>query len=159
MLVGVLYRSMSIFTRSQNHRLFVKGVTAVIDMLGGIRLDDIAMLDEGSKGESAVMRLGSYWEEYVKSIKKESDEKALLTMLTVSQPLLQLALNPLPDQHRDELVQVYRYGLGFDVLVDQVASLIQSSIKVIPLKLLSSSALSSAVSNHVLLLEHLECDR
>lgn len=132
MLVAVLYRSMSICTRSQSHRLFVKGVTAVMDMLGGIRLHDITMFDEDSKEESAVIQLGSYWEEYVKSVKKDSGEKSLLTMLTVSQPLLQLALNPLSDQHRDELVQVYRYGLGFDVLVDQVASLIQSSLKVIP---------------------------
>ncbi|KFH66102.1 hypothetical protein MVEG_08203 [Podila verticillata NRRL 6337] len=129
MLVAVLYRSMSICTRSQSHRLFAKGVTAIMDMLGGIRLDDITMLDEGSKEESTMTQLGSYWGEYVKSVKKDSGEKSLLTMLTVSQPLLQLALNPLPDQHRDELFQVYRYGLGFDVLVDQVASLIQSTLK------------------------------
>ncbi|KAF9396504.1 hypothetical protein CPC16_001186 [Podila verticillata] len=129
MLVAVLYRSMSICTRSQSHRLFAKGVTAIMDMLGGIRLDDITMLDEGSKEEWTMTQLGSYWGEYVKSVKKDSGEKSLLTMVTVSQPLLQLALNPLPDQHRDELFQVYRYGLGFDVLVDQVASLIQSTLK------------------------------
>ncbi|KAF9331424.1 hypothetical protein BG006_005709 [Podila minutissima] len=128
MLVAVLYRCLSICTRSQSHTLFSKGVTAVMDMLGGIELDDIAIFDQSGKEESSVARLGSYWKEYVKGV-KELSEKTVLVMLLVSQPLLQLALNPLSDQHRDELIQVYRYGLGFDLLVDQVASLIQSSIK------------------------------
>ncbi|KAG0099293.1 hypothetical protein BGZ93_008238 [Podila epicladia] len=128
MLVAVLYRCLSICTRSQSHTLFAKGVTAVMDMLGGIGLDDIALFDQAGKEESTITQLGSYWKEYIKGV-KEPSEKTVLVMLLVSQPLLQLALNPLSDQHRDELSQVYRYGLGFDVLVDQVASLIQSSIK------------------------------
>lgn len=130
MLVAVLYRCLSICTRSQSHTLFAKGVTAVMDMLGGIELDDITVFDQSGKEESSVARLGSYWKEYVKGV-KELSEKTVLVMLLVSQPLLQLALHPLSDQHRDELIQVYRYGLGFDLLVDQVVSLIQSSIKVI----------------------------
>ncbi|KAG0032175.1 hypothetical protein BGZ81_011514 [Podila clonocystis] len=112
----------------QSHRLFAKGVTAVMDMLGGIGLDDIAIFDQADKEESTVARLGSYWKEYIEGV-KELSEKTTLAMLLVSQPLLQLALNPFPHQHRHELIQVYRYGLGFDALVDQVASLIQSSIK------------------------------
>ncbi|KAG0039339.1 hypothetical protein BGZ82_008668 [Podila clonocystis] len=128
MLVALLYRCMSICTRSQSHRLFAKGVTAVMDMFGGIRLEDIAIFDQADKEESTVARLGSYWKEYIEGV-KELSEKTTLAMLLVSQPLLQLALNPFPHQHRHELIQVYRYGLGFDALVDQVASLIQSSIK------------------------------
>lgn len=129
MLVAVLYRCMSICTRSQSHRLFAKGVMAVMDMLGGIGLDDLAIIDQAGKEETTVAQLGSYWKKYIIGV-KEPGEKIVLAMLLISQPLLQLALNPLPDQHRDELIQVYRYGLGFDMLVDQVASLIQSSIKV-----------------------------
>ncbi|KAF9317200.1 hypothetical protein BG003_001065 [Podila horticola] len=128
MLVAVLYRCMSICTRSQSHRLFAKGVMAVMDMLGGIGLDDLAIIDQAGKEETTVAQLGSYWKKYIIGV-KEPGEKIVLAMLLISQPLLQLALNPLPDQHRDELIQVYRYGLGFDMLVDQVASLIQSSIK------------------------------
>ncbi|KAF9428771.1 hypothetical protein BGZ94_001091 [Podila epigama] len=130
LLVAVLYRCLSVSTRSQSHRLMLKGMPAIMDMLGGMTLDDMDMFTdmEDSPQELVQSQPDIYWQEYNRGL-WDHGHRTLSTILMVSQVLVQLSLEPLTLKNRDLLPQVYGYGLGFDIEVDQLASVIQSATK------------------------------
>ncbi|KAG0344536.1 hypothetical protein BG004_004371 [Podila humilis] len=128
MAVAVLYRTMSISTRSQSRRLFSEALMSVIDALGGPSLNDMSLFESEGDVESTESQLGTYWESFVKGVQTVA-EKTVLVQLLVAQPLIQLALDPFPENHRCTLAQIYDYGIGFDMLVDYTVSHIQHSLK------------------------------
>ncbi|KAG0315490.1 hypothetical protein BGZ99_007430 [Dissophora globulifera] len=147
-LVPVLYRVLSLSSRSEGHRLLSKGIPAMMRLWGmadpeffwDVVGDDVAI-------GSGLRSLGPYWRafyrgEYRAGQKDTSEIQAayteevtaqdtLLSVLRTSEMLLRFALEPLPQRNTETVLEVYRMDIGYDVQVDQLTSLVLSSIRLL----------------------------
>ncbi|KAF9572867.1 hypothetical protein EC968_009351 [Mortierella alpina] len=139
MLAPAIYRSLSISSRSECHRLLIQGVPLLVALCPGSSDVDL-FWEEDSIAMSRP--LGRYWKRFTRGREQvqrtlqgaasESSmdlEDVVLSVLKMSEILLRFALEPVPPKHKDSVLQVYDLGVGSDIMVDQMASLIQSSIK------------------------------
>ncbi|KAF9964318.1 hypothetical protein BGZ70_006624 [Mortierella alpina] len=140
MLAPVFYRILSISSRSECHRLLTQGVPSLVALCPGSSAVDL-FWEENATAMSCP--LGPYWKcftqgreqavvNFSQGVSSESGmnlEDILLSVLSMSETLLRFALEPVPPKHKDSVQQVYDLGVGSDIMVDQMASLIQSSIK------------------------------
>lgn len=88
--------------------------------------------------------LGLYWKRFAQGRERVAEgssqgaasesivdlEDVVLVVLKMSETLLRFALEPVPPKHKDSVLQVYGLGVGSNMMADQVASLVQSSLKV-----------------------------
>ncbi|KAF9355386.1 hypothetical protein BGX26_006634 [Mortierella sp. AD094] len=143
-LIPLLYRVLSISSRSEGHRLLTRGVPTMVKSWG--ELTDLSffwdLTDEKPRNP-----LGSYWDAFslckYRTAEKEesrqgqeswngfSSEEVVLAILMTSEMLLRFALEPLTPKSPSVVLQVYRMLVGYDMMVDHMASLVLSSIKFI----------------------------
>ncbi|KAG0249851.1 hypothetical protein BG011_008869 [Mortierella polycephala] len=126
-----LYRVLSISSRSESQRLLIQGVPSLVN-LWGQSCDSSIHWDITHDETTALHTLSSYWDSF-RHIKNrgsgDDTNDRLLTVLQMSEALLRFALEPLPVKNKDMTMKVYSLEVGYDMTADQVASLIQSSIK------------------------------
>ncbi|KAG0367104.1 hypothetical protein BGZ54_004387 [Gamsiella multidivaricata] len=139
--VPVLYRVLSISSRSEGCRLLTKGAPRMILFWSG--LPDLSFYwDVVDVQEVMKKPLGPYWDSftqagYHRQGTREAKSKftvlgyqdILLLVLHVSEMLLRFSLEPLPPKGTELVLDAFRLELGYDVMIDQVASLILSSIR------------------------------
>lgn len=146
-MIPALYRILSISTRNQSHRLLIHAVPVMAQLWGGpsdsrLYWDD---LDNGIVNDSQLPVLGSYWDSFKNDGRQQQEEdfemtdpttilfknnEHLLDILLTLETVLRLSLEPLPSKGLEPVFQVYQSGLGYDMMPDQVASLVQSVFKV-----------------------------
>ncbi|KAF9182439.1 hypothetical protein BGZ51_004743 [Haplosporangium sp. Z 767] len=130
-MAPVLYRVLSISSRSESQRLLVQGVPSLVK-LWGQSCDSSIHWDITHDETTALHTLSSYWSSFRLVENRGTEEDAndrLLTLLQMSETLLRFALEPLPVKNKDMMTKVYSLEVGYDMTADQIASLIQSSIK------------------------------
>ncbi|KAG0017160.1 hypothetical protein BGZ80_008560 [Entomortierella chlamydospora] len=141
-LIPLLYRVLSISSRSEGHRLLARGIPAMMKYWG--ELPDLAFYWDVAD-EKPRKRLGSYWDafslcKFYTAEREESQqgqeswdgfssEEVVVAVLMTSEMLLRFALEPLTPKSPSMVLQVYRMFVGYDVMVDHMASLVLSSIK------------------------------
>ena len=131
-LVPALYRVLSTSSTQESRRLLVRVAPELVAIWGGIGTEDSTLFWDNEPSPRAT--LGSYWNE--EKIMRENGweringSESTLSILCLSESLLRLALDPYPRIHRTTLMCVYGFDAGYDMLVDQVASLIPPAIKV-----------------------------
>ncbi|KAF8936425.1 hypothetical protein BGZ58_004205 [Dissophora ornata] len=133
-LAPVLYRILSVSSRSEGQRLLTRGIPTMT-RLWGITNEDFfwSIADEG---DPTFHKLSPYWDvyNYGNNDKQELHagehaEDGLLRILRISEILLRFALEPLPPRNMETTLEVYRLNLGYDIMADQITSLVLSSIK------------------------------
>ncbi|KAF8975885.1 hypothetical protein BGZ46_008767 [Entomortierella lignicola] len=141
-LIPLLYRVLSISSRSEGHRLLCRGIPTMMRSWGRPR--DPSFFWE-PLNEKPKRSLGPYWDTFTqckyRSIEKEgksrqdwngftSEEIALIVLVT-SELLLRFALEPLTPKSPSVVLKVYHTLVGYDVTVDHLTSVVLSSIKFI----------------------------
>ncbi|KAF9940262.1 hypothetical protein BGZ67_008029 [Mortierella alpina] len=140
MLAPAIYRTLSISSRSECHRLLIQGVPSLVSLYPGS--SDVDLFWE--KDSTAIPRpLGPYWKRFTQdreqvaesSLQGAASESSkdlkdvVVSVLKMFETLLRFALEPVPPKHKDVVLQVYDLGVGSNMMVDQMASLVQSSFK------------------------------
>ncbi|KAF9387028.1 hypothetical protein BGX21_000661 [Mortierella sp. AD011] len=141
-LIPLLYRVFSISSRSEGHRLLTRGIPAMMKYWGD--LPDLAFY-WNLADEKPRKRLGSYWDafnlcKFYTAEREESQqeqeswggfssEEVVVAVLMTSEMLLRFALEPLTPKSPSIVLQIYRMFVGYDMMVDHMASLVLSSIK------------------------------
>ncbi|KAF9143395.1 hypothetical protein BGX30_000549 [Mortierella sp. GBA39] len=145
-MTPALYRVLSISTRHQSHRLLTYAVPVMAQLWGGLSNPNLYWDDlDSSPGDSQLPVLGSYWDSFKYGGRQQDEENSettessthpknvgnsldiLLTLTTV----LRFSLEPLPSKDLESVLQVYQSDLGYDMMPDHVASLVQSTLKAI----------------------------
>ncbi|KAG0297065.1 hypothetical protein BGZ96_007766 [Linnemannia gamsii] len=147
-MIPALYRVLSISTRHQSHRLLIHAVPVMSQLWGRpgnrrLYWDD---LDNVTVNDSQLLALGSYWDSFKNDGRQQQEEDFEMTESTTTltkrnedsldilltlEMVLRCSLEPLPSKGVEPVIQVYRCGLGYDMMPDQVASLVQSVFKAI----------------------------
>ncbi|KAF9111900.1 hypothetical protein BGX27_004282 [Mortierella sp. AM989] len=140
-LIPALYRVLSISSRSEGHRLLVRGIPTLVKTWGSMKESSFFWDLTDKKPRK---RLGPYWDDYTlckyRTVEKEGEsqqenlngftsEEVALTVLMISELLHRFALEPLAPESPDVVLQVYRTFIGYDMMVDHMTSLVFSSIK------------------------------
>ncbi|KAG0214324.1 hypothetical protein BGX33_002249 [Mortierella sp. NVP41] len=144
MVAPALYRVMSISTRYQSHRLLTHALPMLSRLWGGPSEPNLYWdnLDQRATN-SQLPTLGSYWERFTRNNRDLDNDLEItaaaptllknvqdcLDILVTLETVLRFSLEPLPFKNMASVLQVYRAGLGYDMMSDQVASLVQSSLK------------------------------
>ncbi|KAG0213262.1 hypothetical protein BGX28_004835 [Mortierella sp. GBA30] len=137
MFAPVLYRILSISSRSECHRLLTQGVPCLLRLWPGSSNKNRFWKQDVA--ETAHCLLGPYWKDFaqgqVVQVPGAADKNiislnAVLAVLRMSETLLRFAMEPVPQMQRDNVMQVYSLEVGYNMLVDQMASLVQSSLKI-----------------------------
>lgn len=144
-MTPALYRVLSISTRHQSHRLLTHAVPVIAQLWGGPSNPNLYWdgLDSSSR-EKQLPVLGSYWDSFKRGSRQQDEENSettesstllknvgnsldiLLTLTTV----LRFSLEPLPSKGLESVLQICQSDLGYDMMPDHVASLVQSTFKV-----------------------------
>ncbi|KAF9140069.1 hypothetical protein BG015_001802 [Linnemannia schmuckeri] len=150
-MTPALYRVLSISTRHQSHRLLTHAVPVMAQLWGGpsdssLYWDD---LDNPTKdSHSQCPMLGSYWDSFMRGGRQQEEEDSemsepstllknigdSLDILLTLEAVLWFSLVPLPSKGLEAVLQVYESDLGYDMMPDQVASLVQSTFKAIQIE-------------------------
>ncbi|OAQ24943.1 hypothetical protein K457DRAFT_141470 [Linnemannia elongata AG-77] len=145
-MTPALYRVLSISTRHQSHRLLTHAVPVIAQLWGGPSNPNLYWdgLDSSSR-EKQLPVLGSYWDSFKRGSRQQDEENSettesstllknvgnsldiLLTLTTV----LRFSLEPLPSKGLESVLQICQSDLGYDMMPDHVASLVQSTFKAI----------------------------
>ncbi|KAF9960183.1 hypothetical protein BGZ72_007718 [Mortierella alpina] len=140
MLAPAIYRVLSISSRSECHRLLIQGVPSLVSLCPGS--SDVELF-YGKNTKATPRPLGPYWSRYAQGGGQAAEsssqgatnestmdlEDGVLSVLRMLETLLRFALEPVPPKQKNSVLQVYELGVGSDIMVDQMASLVQSSIK------------------------------
>ncbi|KAF8945431.1 hypothetical protein BGZ47_002626, partial [Haplosporangium gracile] len=147
-LTPALYRVLSISTRHQRHRLLTHAVPVMTRLWGGpsdpsLYRDDLDNPTKDSHSQRPM--LGSYWDNFTRGGHQQEEEDSEMTepttllknigdsldILLILEAVLWFSLAPLPSKGLEAVLQVYKSDLGYDMMPDQVASLVQSALKAI----------------------------
>ncbi|GJJ70087.1 hypothetical protein EMPS_02436 [Entomortierella parvispora] len=130
-LIPALYRILSTCSSHESQRILVRVVPALMECWGGIGAEDWRMLFDIEP--SFKDKLGSYWDEARISMEGspegEEGRRVTFSVISTSESLLRLAMDPYPRKPRDAIMNVYGLDVGYDMFVDQVASLIPTAVK------------------------------
>ncbi|KAG0375424.1 hypothetical protein BGX24_009133 [Mortierella sp. AD032] len=143
-MAPALYRVLSISTRQQSHRLLTHAVPVLAGLWGGPSDPGLFWDDESndSAQHSQLPKLGPYWDKFKHGAHQQEEDgpetamsstlkitgNALDILLTL-ETTLRFSLDPLPKKDLKNVLQVFQSDLGYDMMPDQVASLIQSVFK------------------------------
>ncbi|KAF9903759.1 hypothetical protein EC991_003407 [Linnemannia zychae] len=145
-MAPALYRILSISTRRQSHRLLTHAVPAMAQLWGGPSDPSLFWDDElnnSSTQHNQLLTLGPYWDKFKHGSrhqevdrKEEDAETGLpssvsesLDILLTLETTLRFSLDPLPSKCKEPVLQIFQSDVGYDMMPDQVASLIQSVFK------------------------------
>jgi hypothetical protein len=142
LLIPALYRTLSVSSRSEAHRLLTRGVPAMAKAWGGLPMTS-TFWDIPDNNHSMRHSLGSYWSSYLQgqcpddsnldgeqSMGRLTTEETLLLLLRTSELLLRFALDPFPPWSVSTVLEIYRFQIGYDLTADHIAQMVTSSIKV-----------------------------
>ncbi|KAG0051005.1 hypothetical protein BGZ83_004222 [Gryganskiella cystojenkinii] len=148
MIVPALYRVLSTCSSQQCQRLLVNVVPKLIMVLRGSQMGKANVFGETDTNSSDRPYLGPYWNKFIRGQRTTEDDhsqggaknsEGALLILTLSESLLRLALDPYTRDNRMALMSVYGLDIGYDLSVDQVASLIPVAAKSLQRDLTKSS--------------------
>ncbi|KAG0006415.1 hypothetical protein BGZ65_008282, partial [Modicella reniformis] len=146
LLFPALYRILSISSRSEGLRLLTQGVPTMVKLWGGPP-EASSLWNIPEEDHTSHCLQGPYWSSYARGKPKEhigdvetrqhsenslSVEETLLAILGVSEILLRYSLEPLPSKNMGPALEVYRIKMGYDMTADNIAPLLVSSIKALP---------------------------
>ncbi|KAG0277483.1 hypothetical protein BGZ95_005881 [Linnemannia exigua] len=143
-MAPALYRVLSISTRQQSHRLLTHAVPVLAQLWGGPS-DPSLFWDDQSDNSAQYSRfpkLEPYWDKFKHGAHQlggdESETSTSSTFKTTGDALdilltlestLRFSLDPLPTKDLKLVLQVFQSDLGYDMMPDQVTSLIQFIFK------------------------------
>ncbi|KAK3814628.1 MAG: hypothetical protein J3R72DRAFT_480506 [Linnemannia gamsii] len=143
-IAPALYRVLSISTRQQSHRLLNHAVPVLAGFWGGPSDPSLFWDDESndSAQHSQLPKLGPYWDKFKHGAHQQKEDRPetamsstfkntgnALDILLTLETTLRFSLDPLPKKDLKNVLQVFQSDLGYDMMPDQVASLIQSVFK------------------------------
>ncbi|KAF9362639.1 hypothetical protein BGX34_005781 [Mortierella sp. NVP85] len=144
LLIPALYRTLSVSSRSEAHRLLTRGVPAMAKAWGGLPMTS-TFWDIPDNDHSIPHSLGSYWSSYLQGqcpgdsslegqqpMGRLTTEEILLSLLRTSELLLRFALDPFPPWSVSTVLEIYRFQIGYDLTADHIAQMVISSIKELP---------------------------
>ncbi|KAF9908435.1 hypothetical protein BX616_000152 [Lobosporangium transversale] len=137
-----LYRILSISSRSEAHRLLVQGLPSILHKWGE-PLNPNFFWHAVDQAAAPHQSLSVYWDDFLhgkpcilsrNEVDQEQDrnhstEEITLAILTITEMLLRFALEPLPPKNTEIALRVYRIQLGYDLMIDQISSLLLSAMK------------------------------
>jgi len=132
-LIPAVYRILSTCSSQESQRLLVRVVPVLMESWRGFGVEGWGMLSDNDE-PSFQVKLGPYWDEGRISKEGSPGSKdvmlATFSVLSISESLLRLAMDPYPRKLRSAIMTVYRFDVGYDMFVDQVASLVPTAVKV-----------------------------
>ncbi|KAI8354939.1 hypothetical protein B0O80DRAFT_50293 [Mortierella sp. GBAus27b] len=139
-LIPALYRTLSVSSRSETQRLLTQCVPMMANLWGGLPRAS-TFWDIPEDDLTKLRSLEPYWNSYIKDTRadlQESEvsldaEETLLILLRASELLLRQALEPLPPLNTVRTLEVCCLEVGYDLTADQIAPLIVSSVKALPI--------------------------